>query len=177
MKTMCLFSGFFWGVILIVIGILIIIRVFLKVNIPFIRILFSLLLIYIGVRILMGGFRLKSAGNTVVFSESRIEVTELSNEYNIIFGKGDIDLSKASPEDKGRRVKINTIFGRGEVKINPEMPVKIEIDCAFAEAKTPDGNQTFLGKYIYKTEKYSDDVNYLFIEADVVFGSLEIFNK
>lgn len=173
----CLFSGFFWGVILIIIGLLIIIKVFLKLDIPFFRILFSLLIIYIGIKILIGGFAIKTGGNLILFGESTIEVTELGKEYNIVFGKGVIDLSKAPTAERSRSMKINTVFGRGEVKIDPEMSIIVETNSVFAETITPDGNQTHFGKYTYKTEKYSKDTPHIRIEADVVFGSLEILDK
>ncbi len=177
MKMCFIFSGFFWGVVLIVIGILIILKVFLRVDFPIFRILFSLLLIYIGIRVLIGGWRLKTIRNSVIFGESTIRVTKLAKEYNVIFGKGVIDLSQVELATEPTKVEINTVFGRGEVMINPELPTIIEVNSAFAEATTPDRNRTHFGKYTYRTEKYREGEACLRLEADVVFGSLEFFEK
>ena len=46
----------FWGVIIVLIGLSIILREVFHVNIPFVRIIFGVLLIYWGVKIISNGF-------------------------------------------------------------------------------------------------------------------------
>lgn len=50
-------SKLFWGALVIIAGILIILGGVFKINIPIFRTLFALFLIYIGVHMLMGSFR------------------------------------------------------------------------------------------------------------------------
>ncbi len=175
-----LFNQVFWGVLLILLGIATIIKVVFQINIPLGRIFFAFILIYIGFWFLLGGkfgWQPQRYGNTVVFNESQVSITELSTEeYNVIFGKGTMDLTGIIMNKVGvTRLKINTIFGSGVIKINPDIPTKIVFDSPFAAVRLPDGNNiTFGSNYAYTTKNYQENQGYLLIKADVVFGSLEI---
>jgi hypothetical protein len=74
-------------------------------------------------------------------------------------------------------VRVNTVFGSGTIKINPDVPTLIEINSAFAGSRLPDGNAIAFGKYVYKNKSYSDTVKNLKVDASVVFGSLDIIEK
>lgn len=175
MKMGCLFcSGMFWGVLLILLGISIILKVLFNITIPIFRIAFALLLIYLGVKILTGGFGIERKKNTVLFNDSKIEYTESSDEYNVLFGKGVVNLSNVSLEKKTVEVKVNTVFAEGTIRINPALPTKILVNSAFAGARMPDGNVISFGNYTYKTKSFKENENYLKIEANVVFGSLKV---
>jgi hypothetical protein len=174
-----LFSGIFWGSILILLGLSVIIRITFNIHIPLARIIFALILIYFGLRVLMGGSwcRPNCTGNTVLFSEVKTELSKDSNDYNVIFGKGSISFNDTSLAADNRKIKVNTIFGAGEITINPDVPAVIRVSSAFAGAKMPDGNIISFGEYVYKTKSYSDKAPSLRIHATVVFGGLEINEK
>jgi predicted membrane protein len=174
-----LFSGIFWGSILILLGISVIIRIVFNVHVPLVRIVFALILIYFGIRVLMGGSWCRStcSTNTVLFSEVKTEFTKDSNEYNIIFGKGSVSFTDSALAAKNRRIKVNTIFGAGEIKINPALPAVIKVSSAFSGAKMPDGAIISFGEYTYKTKAFSENAPALRIDATVVFGALEITEK
>lgn len=176
MKMGCfLFSGFFWGIVLILLGLSLIIKVIFNINLPIFRIGFAVLIIYVGIKILVGGRLCCFDNNFPVFNDTSVELKDLkNNEYNVIFGKGVIDLSKASIQDKKIDIKINTVFGEGIVKINPELPIKIFVNSAFAEARMPDGNRISFGNYTYTSKTFKEDAKHLKINASVVFGSLKI---
>lgn len=177
MKMGCLFcSGMFWGVLLILLGISMILKVLFNITIPIFRIAFALLLIYLGVKILLG-HSIERRKNTVFFNDSKIEYTESSDEYNVLFGKGVIDLSNVSLEKKIVEVKVNTVFAEGTIKINPALPTKILVNSAFAGARMPDGNVISFGNYTYKTKSFKENENYLKIETNVVFGSLKVVEQ
>ncbi len=171
MKMGCLFSATFWGILLIILGIMILFKVFVF------RILLSLLLIYAGIKVLTGGPIFKKGKNTILFSDSKIEATSSSEKYNILFGKGLIDFSNVSLTNANVKTEINTIFAAGILKINPELPTKIVVSSAFAGAKMPDGNVVSFGEYTYKSPNFKPEENYLEIKANVVFGGLEIVSK
>ena len=168
------FSGLFWGVILVLIGLTIVIKAVFKIDIPLFRIVFALLLIYFGAKLLFGGFGIRASRSTTIFSESRIESLESGSEYNVIFGKSSIDLRAIDIAEKSAKVEINVVFGSGIVYINPEMPVKIKISTVFGDSKLPKGNVSFFGDYVYKTESYVEGENYLKLDVDVVFGNVII---
>ncbi len=65
---------------------------------------------------------------------------------------------------------MNTVFGSGVIKLNPQIPAEIRVGSVFAEAKFPDENSIFMGKYIYRTKELKSEENHLIVDADVVFG-------
>ena len=179
-----LFNQVFWGIMLILLGAAVIIKVVFQVNIPLGRLFFAFILIYIGVWFLMGGkwgFQTtNNNGNTVIFSESRVNVTKPSGEeYNVIFGRGIVDLTGIVLNNEGvTRLKVNTIFGSGVLRLNPGIPTKIIFDSPFASVQLPNGNNIPFGSnYTYTTQSFQENQGYLLIKADVVFGSLEIIEN
>ena len=175
-----LFNQVFWGIMLIVLGITIVIKVLFNINIPVFRVVFACGLIYIGIWFLIGGkFGWQQPGNNVIFNHKQIKITEPTNEeFNVIFGEGMIDLTDIHLDKGVTNLKINTIFGKGVIKIDPNIPTKIVITSPFAVAEMPDGNRiTFGNDYIYKSKNYQDETNYLRIKADVVFGELKIIEN
>jgi predicted membrane protein len=113
---------------------------------------------------------------TVMFKESRIEATT-AGKYDIVFGKGVIDLTDVKLEKETVKKEVNTVFGAAVIKINPEMPVKIVANSAFASTKFQDGNIITFGKYTYATKSFRETEKHLLVETNAVFGSLEIVNK
>ncbi len=175
-----LFNQVFWGALLIIIGITAIVNVLFHIHIPLARIIFAFLLIYIGIWFLSGGrFGWPQQGNNVIFNDLQITVTKPSTEeYNVIFAKGTVDLTGITMDKGIIKVKLNVVFGSGVIKINPAIPTKIIIDSPFAAARMPDGNNiTFGSGYTYQTKTFKEDQDYLVIKADVVFGSLDVIEN
>lgn len=175
MKMGCgfLLSGVFWGIVLVLFGIAVMIKAIFGINIPVFKILFALILIFIGFKLLTGSFGCQSKKD-IYFDKVGVEAMQSSDKYNIVFGKGDIDLTKISIADKNGNIDIQVVFGEGIIKISPEVPTIVYIESVFAGAKTPDGNEINFGKYIYKNAKYSEKKNCLIVKANVVFGSIKI---
>jgi len=176
-----IFSGIFWGALLIVLGILIIIKILFHVDIPVFRILIALFFIWLGVKIIADGFSFgKNADedkSNIVFSETNVNAGTGDNEYNIVFGKGVIDLHQIALSDiKGDYVtiKVNSVFSGGVVKLNPEIPTVVRAESAFGGIQMPDGNSTAFGRYTYRTKNYRDGAKYIYVKANVVFGGLQI---
>ncbi|WP_408956271.1 hypothetical protein [Natroniella sp. ANB-PHB2] len=166
-------SGLFWGVLLILFGISSILKSF-NIHLPFFRIIFSLFFIYLGLTILLGGPIFRTDKNTVLFGERRIAVTdEIDKEYNVIFSSGEIDLSNLELENN-KRLEINTIFGSSVIKVNPNTPIRIVASSAFASIRMPDGDNVVFGESTYHSKGFEEKNNYIEIEANVVFGSLDI---
>jgi|WetSurMetagenome_2_1015567.scaffolds.fasta_scaffold00046_49 predicted membrane protein len=174
-----LFSGIFWGSVLILLGISVIIRIVFNVHVPLLRIMFALVLIYLGIRVLVGGAwcRWEGKNGTVMFSDVKTELVGDSSEYNIIFGKGVIGLNDSALAEKGKKIKVNTIFGAGELRVDPSVPAIIKVTAAFGGARMPDGNMISFGEYVYKTKAFSDSAKAIRVDAAVVFGGLEIIER
>ncbi|MBN1414031.1 MAG: hypothetical protein JW973_02930 [Bacteroidales bacterium] len=167
-------SSVFWGIILILIGLSLILKVAFNVDFPFFKLLFAFFLIYLGIRIFIGkDFRLFSEVNdeqTVIFSHRTITHVENGREYNIIFGYGVFDLRKLQySQDEQLSIKLNTVFGNTEMLINDTLPLEIEAHTVFAGCKMPDGNATAFGEAKYRDTSNSN-VPLLRIESNTIFG-------
>jgi predicted membrane protein len=176
-----LFTGLFWGGILIIIGLTIILNAIFNIQIPIIRIIIAFILVYIGVKMLLGGYRIsgKVDQNTMVFSEGVMKMNSVSrhNEYNVVFGKGTIDLSGVDLTEGSVNIEVNAVFGEAVIEIDPNTPVKITASAAFGSAVLPDESQTAFGSHTYRSDSYDKADSRLNIDATSVFGSLRVSRK
>ncbi len=169
------FSGLFWGLMVILIGVAIIVNVTFNLKLPLFRIIMAMFFIFIGISILLKGFG-PNKSKDVIFNETDMTYSESNKEYNIVFGKGNIDLSSMAEVKENQVIEINCVFGDADVKINTKIPVKLKIDSAFASALTPDGNTITFGNYTYTSPSYDTNQPFLKIKANVVFGAMR-FNQ
>ncbi|MCX7796551.1 MAG: hypothetical protein N2380_08545 [bacterium] len=166
-------GGIFWGSLLVIIGILVILRYTLHLNISIFRIVIAIIFIYLGISLIVGQVGARS-GSNIIFSEGTIKPGVLEKEYNIVFGRGYIDLTGIAQSELEKSIKIATVFANTTLKIDPNMPIEIDIDCAFGNTIMPDGTSVSFGDRIYRTPSISSSQSYLKIKADTVFGVLEI---
>jgi predicted membrane protein len=178
-----LFSGLFWGIILIFLGVTVIINLVFHIHIPLFRIIFALLLIYLGFRVMLGGSwgshaHCRSAGNAILFSDATIASDSGEGEYSIIFGKGVVEAGSILNADPLRRsLRINTIFGSTLVRIPGNIPIAIRASSAFGGITLPDGSTTAFGETTYKNEAcrtIADESAIRTINVSVVFGACRI---
>jgi len=168
------FSGAFWGVVLILAGLSVLIKVFFHVDIPVFRIIFGFLVILFGISILTGQSFCYHDRNSVVFGEHHFH-GNTGNEYNVVFGRGITDLTTLPPG--GKTVKVNTVFAENTVYIDPKQPVHIESNAVFAGVILPDGNSAAFGTYNYKSPGLEKAKSYVKIEINAVFGSVQVVEK
>jgi hypothetical protein len=170
-----LIDGIFWGLAFIIVGVWFIVRHYVPVHIPLGRIILSLLLIYVGVRILVHGPVLRQR-NTIVFSESRLgpEHGDTGGDYNIVFSRGVVDLSTLRPQGASVYKEVNVIFGSGVLKIDPSTAVRVDMTTAFGTVQAPRGAATAFGDSQYTTASYREGGDALRIKATAVFATLRI---
>ena len=169
--------GIFLGILLILAGISIIIRIVFNIHIPVFKLFIALVLLYIGIRMLAGDFsptRFHTGENAVIFGETNFKGLPKNQEYTIVFGQARIDLTQESPLSETQNLKINTIFGSCELLILKEQPVRIKADAAFAEARLPGNKETAFGKVQYQKEPLNVQEPFMDIEAHVVFGAFKV---
>jgi len=171
-KMEFLFSGLFWGLLLILIGLIVVINIVFKIEIPVARIIFGLLFVYIGLHILFGGGKKKEAA--VIFAGSEEWSTSVQDKYDTIFGSRKVDLSSIDLAQGSVKIKVDTIFGNCELRIDPAMPVKIHASAVFGSVQLPNGKQVVFGDDVYVTPGYKENVNTLNIKLDTVFGNTKI---
>lgn len=170
-------SGIFWGTILVLIGLSIILKIVFGLNIPVIRVLFALFLIYWGVKLIMGVSFKKDDSNTVIFDEKEIKFNNEKKEYNTVFGKASIDLTGISAIDSSGTTEINIVFGSADVFIDERIPLRIKSSAAFGAINFPDETQISFGNRVYKTAASLESGKYPEVEINVVFGNANIYRK
>jgi predicted membrane protein len=171
--------GIFWGIVLVLIGISIIIKIVFNIDFPVFKFLVAFFFIYIGVRIMVGNFNFfstKVGSNDVVFSDATMNDSVVDGkEYNVVFGKGRFDFRNVELKDnKSIKLEVNTVFGESKIMVNPAIPFRINVSAAFAGAKLPNGNTTAFGETYYQSPDFDSTKPYLLIETNVVFGALHI---
>ena len=168
------------GALLVVFGISLILKVIFNIDIPLARITVALFLIYLGIRLFIGrdfGFVSRHDNeNTVVFGQKTFTNITDDKEYNVVFGKGIVDLRNVHPTDSQEIfIRLNTIFGSSDVLYSDSIPLKIRATTAFAGTKLPNGNTESFGTFEVKTGD-PDNRSYIRIESNTVFGGT-LFRK
>ncbi len=169
-----LFTGLFWGSILVLLGLSVILKAVFHINIPVFRIAFGLVIIYMGIRVLTGGHFGRVSDNTVLFEESRVEMSAISDEYNVLFGKGVIDATNRPEDRKVRKVEVNTIFGHSTIKISTGVPTIVKVSSAFGGCRLPDGTMVSFGEYTYRNKAAQQSEAVTIIKSSVVFGGSDV---
>lgn len=171
-------AGIFWGLLLILIGIGIVIRVVFNIHFPIVKFIIAFFFIFIGIRMLIGNFSTcnnNGDDHTTIFSESKIQGFEGNfKEYNVIFGSSVIDLRDVDLSAGSKELEVNTIFGETVIKIDQSTPIRIKAEAVFGSAKLPNGNTASFGTTTYESENFERDTNHIYIKSDVVFGSFEV---
>lgn len=171
-----IFSSFFWGAVIILFGLSIILNAIFNIKIPVFSIIIAMIFIWLGLKILFGAFGVKTTKNTVVFSEGTLKVSEKNEDYNIVMGKGTIDLTEIEISEDSPNIEINVVFGKADVTIDSSKPIIMKVSSVFAGAHLPGGNVAAIGNNSYATPYYDRSKPHLVVKADVVFGELNIID-
>lgn len=170
---MRLFSSFTFGVLLVVAGILFILKNTLNINIPITRIIFGVLIILFGINLLFGG-SIARGEKDLIFSSGTLVYEQNKQGYTIIFGSGVVDLTKITSENYNGPIEVSTIFGSTVLKVNPDVPISIDINTVFGSTKTPENEINFFGDSNYKAGGDGSEIQPIKIETNTVFGELKI---
>lgn len=172
-----IFSSLFWGVMLLLLGASMILRAVFNLDIPVFRIIFALVIIYFGVKLLIGRHAFKSSDNYTMFRNTSSKISDLGEDYSIIFGKSNIDLTQVDLSTSVQKTSVDIIFGSANILIDPDIPMKINISTIFADCKLPQRNINFFGDSEYKTPSYVAGENFLELNIDVIFGNAVVIAK
>ncbi len=166
-------SGLFWGVVLILLGLSVVLKAIFHVDIPLFRILFALLLIYLGVRVLVGDRGCGRGDHTVLFGRQDLRPVEGQDRYSIVFGQGTLDLTGLPAPGTSRTIELSTVFGEGRLVLPRGIPMRIEASAAFANIRFPNGNNVVFGT-MHQSENWTDGGPGLDLRVRAVFGELSI---
>jgi predicted membrane protein len=175
-------ASLFWGLILILIGISIIIKIVFNIDFSIFRVVFALVLIYFGIRLFIGRdfkvYQNDKDEQLIIFSRRVVTHVEKDKEYNVIFGDGKFDLRNFSvPDGEVLHLRLNTIFGGSEIILNPEIPVEINSQTAFGGTRMPNYNESSFGDSSYKNDTAKKTSAKIIFETNTVFGALHVHER
>jgi len=173
MRRGCLFGSMFWGILLVVFGILLILNIVFRIPLQVGKILLALLFFYLGLRLLLGSsFRRRRV--VTVLEDRQVENARPGDKYDIVFGRGDIDLTRTVLSDRTVPVELNTVFGASVVTISAQTPIRIVASSAFGSVRLPDGNVTAFGEYTWNSPNCDETRPHILFRVASVFGSVRI---
>src|SRR5512136_3185785 len=108
MRFGCLFGGFFWGLVLIVLGIVLFLNTVFHISIPIFEILVALFFVYIGIRILIG--RRHWHGWDHWGRDRRVDLSEPGDRHDTLFGRSDVDLTQMVLKSETVHVEVSAVF-------------------------------------------------------------------
>jgi hypothetical protein len=169
------------GILVLVAGLSIILGSVLDIHLPLFRSAVALVLILLGVRMLFGAWapaRKGSADSTSVLFEERVlgptSAAPARMKYDVVFGRGVIDLTTLPRDALDRTVEINSIFGAAEVRVDSATPYEVDGTAAFGETRTPGPGRSASGFGSFHYQPPSAVPPLLHIKVNSVFGSSEV---
>ena len=124
-------SGIFWGFIVILFGVGILLKSVFHVNIPFFKIFIGIIVILFGVSIIFNA--INSRRNNTVFGEYNFNSGTIEKEYNIVFSKAAMDISNFDFSNyNGEFIKINSVFSSSEIYFNTLQKTIINIKLCYS---------------------------------------------
>jgi len=171
--------GLFIGVLIILLGLGIIVNVIFHIHIPIFKVLFGLILIFIGLKIIFGSWIsfpvCQGKSGKVIFQERTYRgLPGDSKEYKAVFGKVVVDLRGIELKEKITPIKIKAVFGGAEVILSESTPVRIKADAVFGGVQLPENITGAFGISTYQSKNFNENQNYLVIEGTSVFGGIVI---
>lgn len=184
-------SSFFWGIVLICIGLSLICKTIFGFSLPILRIALAAFLMYMGMCLLFGTC-FKDTHCLSMFTHHKKHGTPahgalLRSTTNagstlrsctILFGHENIDLSQLPMPNTETHLDIQSTFGSIMIWLNPAIPTKLIINSTFSTNQLPDTTViTKNGNHHVASIGPADRPPLLIINAHTVFSTLSIAQK
>lgn len=146
-------SSIFWSIYLILVGVLLALKLFLRLDFSWFSAAVVVLLIEGGVFLLVSGVRHGSGGNDEfgqpysngnfhMFMNGSVSPLQGENEITTVFSGVNVILPQQMPP----RMEINCIFGHTTVRVPEGWAAKVHASAAFGQVTTPEGNVDGFGE-------------------------------
>jgi hypothetical protein len=167
-------GSFTLGAAIVLVGVLLLIRNVFNIHIPIFTLIFSGILIYLGIMLIRGNVGSKTTGNRTMFGENHFMYTEGQQAYAVSFGSGTLNLQDIRP-DSPMHFHIDCSFGEAKVIVSKEVALQIEGNAAFANLVGPDLRSTAFGNFHYTSPGFHPGMPGITLHTKVSFGELRIF--
>ena len=177
----------FWAVLFISVGIILLIQTVFKIELPIMRILIGVFLIYMGFKVIAGSFGHRmsyfrvnkiSTDTESIFSQNDMKVKkadgQINRKFSTVFGNSNLDLRGLGIEDLSQEIKIDNAFGRTNVLTDSATPIKAHVDTGFASVTIRGQKISSFGEADFKTPDYSSDKPALKLDIDAAFGEVVV---
>lgn len=169
-------SGIFWGFIVILFGVGILLKSVFHVNIPFFKILIGIIVILFGVSIIFNA--INSRRNNTVFREYNFNFGTIEKEYNIVFSKGVFDFTNFNFSNyNGEFIKINSAFSKSEIYLSRNFEYEIRADSVFGVVRLPNGESVSFGNIARLENAENSGLKRINLHVSSVFGETKILYK
>jgi predicted membrane protein len=178
----------FLGIIFLVIGLLLVLQHIFHIDLPIIKILFGVFLIYLGIKVIFGSFGIQLNGISVkkvttdtelVFSDGSFRLhssgsQKINTKFESAFSKTELDLSQLSDEELSYQFNIDQAFGRIKIKTRAGLPIKANINGAFGKVTIRGQKLGSFGEISYQSENYNNNGPALQLSIGSAFSEVVI---
>lgn len=161
-------SGAFWGLLIVLFGLSIILKAVFNIQFPFFKTFLGILLIVGGLNLIFGSIGHKN-NSQILFSSGKLIHQSGKYDYSIIFSSGKIDLRDLDESTIEKPIKVAVVFGDGILKLDRSKQYNIKGSVAFGELIDDDEKVSGLS-----SKNNFQDAKAIDIEASATFGKLEI---
>lgn len=169
-------SGIFWGFIVILFGVGILLKSVFHVNIPFFKILIGIIVILFGVSIIFNAINYRR--NTTFFGEYNFNFGTIEKEYNIVSSKGVFDFTNFNFSNyNGEFIKINSAFSKSEIYLSRNFEYEIRADSVFGVVRLPNGESVSFGNIARLENAENSGLKRINLHVSSVFGETKILYK
>ncbi|HOD54125.1 MAG TPA: hypothetical protein PKJ08_06340 [Candidatus Cloacimonadota bacterium] len=136
-------TKYFWGAVLIVWGLSMIVERLFKIKIPIVRIILGVILITIGSQLMWNKHQNQNARHHNATHQGQLS-DGMSNSYQLYFDNQTIDLSQSSPVDNS--IRINVMFSSVDILVPDDYSYDFEIQNVMSETALPNSTKAPIGK-------------------------------
>jgi len=172
--------GFALGMLLLLIGASIAVDVLFHVTFPLVPLALAILLIGWGSHVVVRSLARRDASGITSgawladrhFAPSDRLDTDV--RYDVVFGRGVIDLSKVPEPDHDVTVTVDTVFGASVIKLDPQVPYDVRGSSTFSDVRMPDRrSEVGLSNVSYR-HAAADHPPRLHFKLNTVFGQCQL---
>ena len=169
-------SGIFWGFIVILFGVGILLKSVFHINIPFFKIFVGIVVILFGISIIFDAVKFKKI--EAVFGDYNFNSGTIEKEYNIVFSKAAMDISNFDFSNyNGEFIKINSVFSSSEIYLSRDFQYEIRAESSFGTVRLPNGESVSFGNIARLENAENSGLKRINLHVSSVFGETKILYK
>ena len=169
-------SGIFWGFVVILFGIGILLKSVFHINIPFFKIFVGIVVILFGISIIFDAVKFKKI--EAVFGYYNFNSGTIEKEYNIVFSKEAMDISNFDFSNyNGEFIKINSVFSSSEIYLSRDFQYEIRAESAFGTVRLPNGENVSFGNIARLENAENSELKRINLHVSSVFSETKILYK